>query len=304
MRGHLSPDSWGVIVILSLLLVACLPPNHTDKQVSRGGRENPAPKRVVSLDYCADQYTLHLLDSEQIAALSPDSRSDYSYLAPQAAGHLQVRPVAEDVLALKPDLIMRSYGGGPGAAAFYKRIGIPVITIPWAARFSDVLNALETVAGDLGAPDKAAATRRAAEARLAALKQASPFKDGAVGQGAHARTDPAQGKRHVLYATPGGVTTGPGSLIHEIIQKAGHQNYEIRPGWHALPLERLVTHKPDLVALSFFTSPMADSSPWSPARHPVFTRLMHERPSLELKAAWTACGGWFMLDAIEALSSA
>jgi len=30
-----------------------------------------APQRIISLDYCADQYVLRLIDRERIAALSP-----------------------------------------------------------------------------------------------------------------------------------------------------------------------------------------------------------------------------------------
>ena len=82
--------------------------------------EGPA-SRIVSLDYCADQFVLGLADRERILALSPDAGKDFSYLRAEASGLPTVRPRSEDVLALRPDLVVRNYGGGPRAAAFFER---------------------------------------------------------------------------------------------------------------------------------------------------------------------------------------
>ncbi|MCA8893462.1 MAG: ABC transporter substrate-binding protein, partial [Hyphomonas sp.] len=71
----------------------------------------------VSLDYCADQYVLKLADREQILAISPDGDKEFSYMHEAAEDVPTVRPVAEDVLVLKPDLVVRAYGGGPNAEA-------------------------------------------------------------------------------------------------------------------------------------------------------------------------------------------
>ncbi|HBJ94399.1 MAG TPA: iron ABC transporter substrate-binding protein, partial [Hyphomonadaceae bacterium] len=70
-------------------------------------------QRIISMDYCADQYVLALAEREDILALSPDADKTFSYLRDQADGIPQIRPVAESVLAAQPDLIVRSYGGGP-----------------------------------------------------------------------------------------------------------------------------------------------------------------------------------------------
>ena len=66
--------------------------------------------RVVSLDFCADQFVLRLLRKPRILAVSTDAQRHFSYMREQAAGIRQVRSIAEDVLVLKPDLIVRSYG--------------------------------------------------------------------------------------------------------------------------------------------------------------------------------------------------
>ncbi|MBT7370287.1 MAG: ABC transporter substrate-binding protein, partial [Gammaproteobacteria bacterium] len=80
---------------------------------------------VVSLDYCADQYVLKLLSADRIKALSPDAVREFSYMRQAALDHPSVKPTAEEVIARKPDLIVRTYGGGPNASHFFKRLGIP-----------------------------------------------------------------------------------------------------------------------------------------------------------------------------------
>ncbi|MCC6788878.1 MAG: ABC transporter substrate-binding protein, partial [Hyphomonadaceae bacterium] len=44
------------------------------------------PRRIVSLDYCADQFVLALADREQVAALSVGARRDDSYFRDRAQG--------------------------------------------------------------------------------------------------------------------------------------------------------------------------------------------------------------------------
>ena len=105
-----------------------------------------------------------------------------------------------------------------------------------------------------------------------------------------------------LYATPTGYTTGPNTLMHDLLLAAGVSNFQSRAGWHPLPLERLVYEQPDQLVVAFFDSHDNQQNLWSSARHPVFRELLENNPVVELPGAWTACGGWFLLDAIEALA--
>jgi len=92
--------------------------------------------RIVSLDYCADQYVLKLADPESVLAISPDAVKDFSYLQDAAKSVPTVRPIAEDVLSLKPDLVVRSYGGGPNATSFFAQAGVPVLQAQSARRIA------------------------------------------------------------------------------------------------------------------------------------------------------------------------
>lgn len=244
--------------------------------------------RVVSLDYCSDQYVLELADREQIRALSPDAEKRFSYKRAVAAGLPKVRPSAEDVLLLEPDLVVRSYGGGPNATAFFQRAGIPVLQIGWASRLDGegqgtVTGLVQQVADGLGQSARGEALVADFRARLDAVR-------------------PRDDAETALYMTQGGVTTGQGSLVHEILVAAGWQNFQKETGWHPIPLERLAYERPDIVAGAFFETDHQTANIWSAARHPIARAQFEQGEYVPLEGAWTACGGWFLIEAVEALA--
>lgn len=245
--------------------------------------------KIISLDFCADQYVLELLPRAQILALSPDASAEFSYHKTRATNIPTVRPRAEDVLALKPDLIIRSYGGGPRAERIYETAGVPVINIGWASQLSgesdgSVISVIRQTARALGQTEKGEALIENYQSRLTRLESNGLKKSTA------------------LYMTPYGVTTGAGSLVDQIMTLAGYENFQTQAGWHPLPLERLTTEAPDHIITSFFDSHNDTTANWSAMRHPVARRALGRRPALPLKGAWTSCGAWFLIDAAESLS--
>ncbi len=287
------------------------------------------PQRIVSIDYCADQYVLRLVERERILAVSPDARRAFSYMRAAAAGLPSVRPVAEDVIVLKPDLVVRSYGGGPQAAAMFERAGLAVHQLGWVDDFPSILGTIREAAAALGSVAEGRAVVDETLGRLARLSPQSPAADAGAPivhgpvdwkgspPDSTVRQDTQRGRVDVpsnrlatsnvsgttaLYMTPGGVTSGPGSLIHAMFTTAGLQNFQTRPGWRAIPLERLAYEQPNLIAAAFFDGSINHPHAWSPARHPVAQSQLTERPVIPIAGAWTACGGWFLMDAVEALS--
>jgi iron complex transport system substrate-binding protein len=241
--------------------------------------------RVVSLDYCADQFLLKLLPRSRILAVSPDAGKHFSYMRDRADGLKRVRPVAEDVLTIEPDLIVRSYGGGPHVAGFFGRAGVAVLQVPFANDIDAIRASIFFVANELSVPERGREVVAEMDERLRRVRS--------MGEG-----------RTALYMTPTGVTSGPGTLIHEMLKAAGFDNFEQQAGWRSIPLERLAYEQPDVVAAAFFNENTNHPALWSPMRHPVARRQMIDQPTVMLQGAWTSCGGWFLLDAIEALAAA
>jgi iron complex transport system substrate-binding protein len=246
------------------------------------------PTRIVSLDFCADNYVLKLADRDQILALSPGAVKDFTYMRDEAIGLPTVRPVAEDVLILKPDLVVRSYGGGPNAAAFFERAGIPVLQVGWASNIDgedmgSIPSLIENMADGLGQSKRGQDLVQEFREGLSAIRS-------------------RESEKTALYMTPAGVTTGPGSLMHQALLKAGLTNFQQAAGWRSLPLERLAYQKPDMVAASFFDTRTNHPDAWSAAKHPVARAQLDGSNVVFIDGAWTACGGWYILDAVEALA--
>jgi len=265
-----------LFVVLACALYACADKDASEQIIS--------DIRIVSLDYCADQFVLQLAPSDQILAVSPDAGKYFSYMRARAQGVPTVKSTAEDVLALNPTIIVRSYGGGPDARRFFERAGIKVVQLGFPAAIDEVRDNLLHVAEQLNAGDEGKKLVADLDTRLAALSDTN--------------TPP-----NAMYMTPGGVTTGPGSLVHELMHTAGLKNYQTKPGWHSIPLERMVQQQPDMIAAASFGDVATHVDPWTLARHPVANRIINNLPAVELEGAWTSCGGWFLMDAIEALAS-
>ncbi len=241
-------------------------------------------RRIVSLDYCADQFVLGLADRRDILAVSPDAGAAFSYMRTAAAGLSTVRPRAEDVLALEPDLVVRSYGGGPNARAFLQRAGVPVLQIGRADDIDGARDVIKHAARGLGVPERGESLIAEMDARLRAARVHAPGT-------------------HALYVTPAGFTAGPGTLVHGLITAAGLDNFQSRPGWRPIPLERLAYETPDVIAKATFGTGADHDDAWTPFRHPVARRAMRSVPAVVLDGATTSCGGWFLADAVAALAA-
>ncbi len=268
-----------------LLLSACLPSSQETQPALPD-----EPKRVVSLDYCADQFVLQFLDKDQILALSPDAEKDYSYLKEKAKGFRTVRPVAEDVMTLQPDLVVKSYGGGPHMQRFLASAGVPTLQVGWAS----------SVGGQ--EPDSVAAVTQIMADGLGQSKRGQRVVNDYHGRLDSLDAQVTEPLVTAMYLTPAGFTTGPGSLVHEMLTRAGLANFETKPGWRPVGLERLAYESPDMVAAAFFDTGLSDLALWSPARHPIAKQELQNPNAVYLQGAWTTCGGWFIVDAIEALA--
>lgn len=246
-----------------------------------------APRRVVSLDYCADQFVLALADRDQIAALSRGSRRDDSYFRERAQGVRQTRGTLEEVLALQPDLVVRNWGGPWDAEQVYARFGVPVLQVgdtpDFAAARTDVLNAARV----LGHAERGDAIARDLDLRLARLAAQRPLGDPAV-----------------MYLSGGGGVAGRGVMMDAVITAAGGRNVRTEPSWAVMPLERLVEMPPALIALGFFDTGRERMNAWSPSQHPALQRALAHARTVRLPAATVSCEAWYAIDAAEQIAAA
>jgi iron complex transport system substrate-binding protein len=252
--------------------------------------QNAPPPRAqkpatVSLDYCADQYVLALADRDQILALSPHAQSDVSHLGLTAQGIPRVRPTAEAVLALDPQLVVRQWGGGLGAAEMLARYGTPVVQVGVGQSLDSIRASVLALGQALGQPDRAQRLIDDMDRQVRTLNAR------------HKEPKPV-----ALYVTGSGASAGRGTLIDEMFAIAGVTNQlaaRERAGWQTVDLEQIALSPPDVFVTAFFDNRSAGASHWTMGRHPLFARLLESRPTVQLRSDLVACPAWFMLDAAE-----
>ncbi len=244
--------------------------------------QTPAAVRALSLDQCADQYLLALAP-EAIVGLSPRADDPDSRLRARAAGHPLRRPSAEAVLAARPSVVVRHWGGDARLTQALQRRGVRVVTVAEASDIAGVRANVRAVATALG-------RRARGEALIADMDRRLTASRG------------AWRGRAALYLTPGAFTAGPGTLIDTLLQAAGLRNLAQAPGFQPAPAEAVVLRPPAAVVRGFF-----DQIGWtrfSPGRQPALNRALAGRTVAALPADLLGCPAWFVGEAAERLAVA
>jgi iron complex transport system substrate-binding protein len=244
-----------------------------------------AGPRVLSLDQCADQFVLALSPRDAIVGLSPRADDLDSRLRQQARGLPLRRVGLESVLAARPQVVVRYWGGDPRLTAALAQRGVRVVTIDEAADFAGVRRNIRKAAGALGQSTRGEAVVAQMDARLA--RAAGAWKGASV-----------------LYVTPGGVTAGAGTLVDAVLRGAGLANAETRSGFHTLSLETLALSPPKTVVLGFFDAFRLAGDNWGTGRHRVLQRIVDERAVASLPGSLLGCPDWGAAEAVERLALA
>ena len=250
----------------------------------------PTKPRVVSLDHCSDQYVLALADREQILALSPAARSEYSYMRDKAVGIPTVRSTAEEVLMLGPDKVMRQWGGGYEATEVLTRFGLPVVKIQNGHSIKTMRNNLLIAGEALEQMDRAQALIDDFDARHARLLEFWETE-----------------KPSAIYITPSSSTTGGETYIDQLLNLGGVENLMAntgRTGWVPLNLEALALTPPDLVVTGYFDLKTNHQNHWSIARHNFLRQILKNTPTVHIPSDELSCSAWFNLYAAERILEA
>lgn len=244
----------------------------------------------ASLDFCADQYVLALAERDEIVGVSPHADTEFSYFAEKAVGLPKIRPTAEEILILNPDLVIRQWGGGYGAGDLLNRFGVPTIEISFGVTFEDARANLLRIGDAMGKGDKARTLVSQMDARYAGLK---------------ARMATEADRPTALYITPSGTTSGEGTFIHDVMREAGVENVSADLGnspWHPINLEALALTPPDMIVAGFYDLRSRRLDNWSLSRHYFLQRTMNAKPVAFIPSREIACAAWFVIDAVEEIA--
>jgi len=248
------------------------------------------PARIVSLNLCTDQIVMMLVTPDRIAGISHLSRDpDASVMAAMAETLPITRGLAEDILTLKPDLVIAGTYTTRPTIALLKALRYPVLEVAPAFSIAAIRRNVRRIAAAVGERAKGEALIAAFDARLASFAAAPP------GRALVAAT---------YYAA--NYTSGSATLADDIIRAAGFRNLARdmgKRGAGRLALEDLIVLRPDLIILGR-TRQRYNSVTSENLRHPAFKALLGTVPSVTIPDKLWVCGTPRTLDAVAALVAA
>jgi iron complex transport system substrate-binding protein len=267
------------LVAAALALGSCAASPSGDAAPAPSAR----PQRVVSLNLCADQLLVPLADPGQIAALNMNARDRWlSSVAARAGGYRLIRGSSEEVLALDPDLIVGAPAFRTDALGAMSGRAYPALELPPTNSYPEIRAQVLQLATALGHPDRGARLAIRMDGALAAIQPA--------GQG-----------RVAAYYQRRGYLTGAGTLVDELMTRAGLVNLATKlgkPALSRLSLEEMIAAQPDLLIVEEDSQALPDQG-GQMLQHPALRHI----PRIVLPQAWTVCGGPAYVDAARSLNA-
>ena len=251
---------------------------------------HPPAQHVVSLNPCLDQILVAVADRSQVAALSHYARDPQaSSIAEVAKSYPQTFESAEEVMMLRPDLVLASRHSAPATREALTRLGVAYepFSVPNTVKAS--LAQITRIAALVGHPDRGAALIARIDAALAA---------GAKPKGLEPVT--------VLVFQPRGFAAGEGTLMNEMLSRAGFVNVAPRYGirqWGDVSLERLIADPPQLL-LSGETAPGAPTWAERIVNHPALAAIAGRLHRAVLPERLLYCGGPSLIETAGILAAA
>ena len=215
-----------ILLGVVLALAACAPASP------------PAPRiahpTIVSLNPCTDAILAEVADPAQLLAISHYSHDPRaSSMKPAVARRFRATGGnAEEVVALAPDLVIGSSFMAPATLAALSELGLRVETFASPATVEESIAQVRALAALAGHPERGEALVRRIEASIAV--PARPPVEAALWQG-------------------GGIVPGKGTLVSELMQRAGLASYAEARGMAQgdyLPLERVAADPPALLLIA------------------------------------------------------
>jgi iron complex transport system substrate-binding protein len=253
------------------------------------GAHAQAKPRIASINVCTDQLLLALADPEQIVGLSPYSRDPArSWAAAEASRYPKLSGEAEDVLVLKPDVVVAGRFTKRATRELLKAEGFRVEEFDAVRSVDDTKRQIMQMGQIVGHPDRAAAAVAKIDAAVARAKAAVARKP-----------------LRVLSLSRRGWVSGGDSLTSSLLTTVGLDNAASQLGYKLggfASLETIVNLKPDLLLLSD-GGDFAEDQGTAFLLHPALERLYPPDKRIVIPERLTVCGGPMIADALERLVS-
>jgi iron complex transport system substrate-binding protein len=246
--------------------------------------------RIASINLCTGQLLITLADPDQIVGLSPYARDKArSWMATEAARFPLLSGEAEDVLELKPDLVVAGRYTKRATRELLKRQGFKVVELDAVRSIEDTRQQIKRIGDVVGHPERAAA-------QIARI-------DAAV---ARARAAVARKPVRVLGVSRRGWVSGGDSLTSSLLQTIGITNaardVSLRSSGGFASLEAIIAAKPDFLLVSE-SDDFAEDQGRAFLLHPALQELYPPDKRIVLPERLTVCGGPMLGDALDRLTA-
>jgi iron complex transport system substrate-binding protein len=268
------------IVMAAMAWLSAVPLRAADTPAS-------PPRRIVSLNLCTDELVLRLADASRVASvtwLSQDpAASDVADLARAVPAN---HGLAEEIIPLDPDLVVAGTFTTRTAVAMLKQTRFRVIEFGVPSSIAEAEQQILEMAGLLDEPARGERLVGDMQQRLATLGEAHSSK-----------------RPRAIVFNPNGFTVGAGSLVDDIMTRAGLDNAAAHMNlgtYTQIPLEVLVGSAVDILILS-----SSREGPPSLAteilKNPVLSELGPHTHVVVLPSRLWSCGGPQIVEAIARL---
>ena len=249
-----------------------------------------APQRIASLNLCTDQLLLMLVPRERIASVTDWARKpESSYMAAAASAVPTNGGLVEAVLPQHPDLILAGPFTDATLVQLLRKLDyrVEVVAIPQSlAEARDYILHFGELVGAEPAAQALVADMDARLQRIAAAPAPLPLA--------------------AVYA-PNGVTVGRGTVLAEIIERAGWRNLGSErniEGYGQLSLEQLLVAQPQLIVLDATSDADGGGSiAHGYLDHPALAALARTARTVVMPPRLSECVGPMTVDAIELLAA-
>jgi len=223
--------------LLAALLIAPLA-EVAGNGVARAAAPAAKPRRIVSICMQGDQLLLQLVPRERIVALSALSAdADTSAHWKEARGLPTTRSGAEELVRLKPDLVLVSPYSSLLTVEILERLGVRVLKLGIPTDFDELREQMRLAGRSLGEEERAEEIVRTMDGRLERLK---------------ARRLPVARQPTALVCFQDRFTPGAHTFPNAILEAAGFRNLASTlgsGGGRAASLEAIIMARPQYLIL-------------------------------------------------------
>ena len=274
--------AWRLAVLISIALGLAGPAIADDARLP--------PLRVVSMNLCTDQLAMLIAAPGQLHSVSALAKeAESSVLAVEAGKYAINHGFAEEILLMKPDLVLAGRFSTRATVSMLRRLGFTVEEFAPETSFADIHANMRRMGALLGR-----------EARTEALLQ--DFDETLARYAPNGQ--PAKRPLAALYYA-NGYTSGGSTLAGEAVERAGFRNLGKELGLAGpakLSLEALVMNAPDAIV-----GEMPDGVPglaYEVFAHPALAATRARRGFVRVPNKYTVCGAPFSVEAVRILAEA